>query len=720
MALGSIVIDLLMKTGAFEGDAKKAEKRLQEMGKTAKIAGAAIGGVLASGFALFMKNTMDAEREQAQLAAALKSTGEAAGYSQTQLNAMADQLSRTSTISSGEITEAQTRLLSYSAIAGEQFPRALQLAIDQSVRLGESLTQSAETVGKALEYPAEGVSALTKQGFRFTEEQKKMLKVLEETGRLAEAQAIVMGVMEESYAGAAAAARDTFGGAMSALKNTLNDLMTGQGGSLSGATDAVNSLIDTLNDPAVKQGFESIFNGAIKAIDGLTRFATTTASVVKWLGEEVAARLHGPALDDMVRIEQAIDRQARRLAEFDRSVDNRGRPMAGYDPATGRGARNFNPTLGAERQKLIDLREQLKLSREMAEQAARMANIKPPEASPGARPPSPGDLDLRSDAERKKAVADAARARAQSERELEEAIRDSERAERDLLDAMIQSEQARMGWLTQIEDLAAELAGPAAEAALQFGRAVAAADAALTTGTISVDEHGRYVEHLSRRYDKTVSDIERASNQMTAFADQAARNMQDAFADYLFDPFKEGLSGMLKGFGDIMRRIAAEAAASQVFKALANYGTQNSGTWWGSLLSSFSGTKKAGGGYISGPGTATSDSIPALLSNGEYVIKAAAVSQYGRGFFESLNARRFATGGYVGGGPAPAFAGGAGVEVVVNNYGSNKVETRQEQQKMPDGSVFRRMIVDVGLEELSGGKWSAAGKARFGWKETVG
>jgi TP901 family phage tail tape measure protein len=47
--------------------------------------------------------------------------------------------------------------------------------------------------------------------------------------------------------------------------------------------------------------------------------------------------------------------------------------------------------------------------------------------------------------------------------------------------------------------------------------------------------------------------------------------------------------------------------------------------------------KKADGGYISGPGTATSDSIPAMLSNGEYVIQASAVNRYGVGFFDSLN-----------------------------------------------------------------------------------
>jgi hypothetical protein len=54
---------------------------------------------------------------------------------------------------------------------------------------------------------------------------------------------------------------------------------------------------------------------------------------------------------------------------------------------------------------------------------------------------------------------------------------------------------------------------------------------------------------------------------------------------------------------------------------------------------------KAAGGYISGPGSGTSDSIPAWLSNGEFVMRAAAVRNYGAGFFHALN--RFDMGGLV-------------------------------------------------------------------------
>lgn len=67
--------------------------------------------------------------------------------------------------------------------------------------------------------------------------------------------------------------------------------------------------------------------------------------------------------------------------------------------------------------------------------------------------------------------------------------------------------------------------------------------------------------------------------------------------------------------------------------------------------------KRASGGPIYGAGTSTSDSIPAMLSNGEYVIQASAVKQYGVGFFNQLNQMktpRF----FSGGGPVTTSGGG--------------------------------------------------------------
>lgn len=194
---GSIVVDLLMKTGSFETDAqrasKTAEKRFKEIEKQAKdaatnvssafaglLSGALLGVGFGTAFGKFIEETKNAQSEQAQLAAVLKSTGNAAGFTAAELNKMASGMA--GFVSEGDINRAQTRLLSYTGVVGEEFPRALQAAIDMSVRLGMTVEQSAETVGKALDIPSKGLTALSKQGFRFTEDQKKLVESLEANG----------------------------------------------------------------------------------------------------------------------------------------------------------------------------------------------------------------------------------------------------------------------------------------------------------------------------------------------------------------------------------------------------------------------------------------------------------------------------------------------------------------------------------------------------------
>jgi len=65
----------------------------------------------------------------------------------------------------------------------------------------------------------------------------------------------------------------------------------------------------------------------------------------------------------------------------------------------------------------------------------------------------------------------------------------------------------------------------------------------------------------------------------------------------------------------------------------------------GKVLQAVMGMFKADGGVIKGPGGPKDDKIPALLSNGEFVVQADAVGKYGVGFFEALNAKKFADGG---------------------------------------------------------------------------
>lgn len=94
-----------------------------------------------------------------------------------------------------------------------------------------------------------------------------------------------------------------------------------------------------------------------------------------------------------------------------------------------------------------------------------------------------------------------------------------------------------------------------------------------------------------------------------------------------------------------IRKVAQELLVNQIFKQLfASYG---GGGGLAGLVSSFMGggagfstggaVKAATGGFISGPGTGTSDSIPAWLSNGEYVMKASTVKALGTDVLDAIN-----------------------------------------------------------------------------------
>jgi len=278
-SLGQLTLDLIAKTGSFVGPlddaSRRAKKAGKEMANSASVASKAwkdLGPVISTALAglsagtiasSFIRNTMSMEKEQAQLAAVLRSTGQAAGYTREQLNEMATAMEGSSTYASGEVTQAQTTLLAFTNVVGKEFPRAMQAVLDMSARTGMGLVQTAETIGRALDVPSQGMAALSRQGFRFTEDQKKLMKELEATGRTAEAQGIILKALEDSYGGAAVAAANTLGGALVALKNTINSLMTGDEGTLSAATRAVQELNEALRSPEGQRAVEVLTDAVV-------------------------------------------------------------------------------------------------------------------------------------------------------------------------------------------------------------------------------------------------------------------------------------------------------------------------------------------------------------------------------------------------------------------------------------------------------------------------
>ena len=146
----------------------------------------------------------------------------------------------------------------------------------------------------------------------------------------------------------------------------------------------------------------------------------------------------------------------------------------------------------------------------------------------------------------------------------------------------------------------------------------------------------------------------------------AGNDLEKAFKDGLTQGIQSSLMGLAQGtmsLKDAIKNLALtviNAMAQIAAQQLAMQATSAVSGWFGAAVSAMgSGTVAAAtGGYIRGGGTSTSDSIPARLSDGEYVVRAAAVSRYGVDFLHAINRgqlRKYNTGGLVSSPAMPSF-----------------------------------------------------------------
>ena len=119
----------------------------------------------------------------------------------------------------------QAVLLTFTNIRGDRFEQATTAILDMSSALGTSLQSAAIQVGKALNDPLKGVSALAEAGIQFTDQQKAQIKAMVETGDVAGAQAIILKELETQFGGVAEAMAKTPAGQWAQAMNALGDAL---------------------------------------------------------------------------------------------------------------------------------------------------------------------------------------------------------------------------------------------------------------------------------------------------------------------------------------------------------------------------------------------------------------------------------------------------------------------------------------------------------------
>ena len=228
-AIGFLNFKFGADLGGFERAMKKAQKNLKRFGKDLQKTGKTLTTNLTLPILAFGAASIKAFDEQqkaiAQVEAGIKSTGMAAGFTSEKLQQMASDLQKTTLFGDEEILKnATAQLLTFTNIAGEQFAKTQEIALDLATRLDGDLKSASIMLGKALNDPVANLSALSRAGIQFSEDQKEVIKSLVETGNLAEAQTIILEELERQYGGSAEAARAAGLGGVEALKNKFSDL----------------------------------------------------------------------------------------------------------------------------------------------------------------------------------------------------------------------------------------------------------------------------------------------------------------------------------------------------------------------------------------------------------------------------------------------------------------------------------------------------------------
>ena len=225
--------------GQVQGFSSKMSRSLQKAGKAA---GLAFGGALAVAGKLGF-DALGEAREAAKVGrltdAVIKSTGGAANVTAGQVSRLAEAISNKTGIDDEAIQSGQNLLLTFTKVRNEVgagndiFDQATQAAVNMSAALGTDVKAASLQMGKALNDPIKGVSALTRAGVSFTQQQKDQIKALVESGDTLSAQKLILREMGTQFGGAAEAAADP----MQKLGTIANNLKERVGTALLPAVD---------------------------------------------------------------------------------------------------------------------------------------------------------------------------------------------------------------------------------------------------------------------------------------------------------------------------------------------------------------------------------------------------------------------------------------------------------------------------------------------------
>jgi hypothetical protein len=239
--------------------AETTQGKLAAMGSKIGPGVAAAATAVVAGVAFAVKGAYDAAAESAKIGReterVLQTTGASAWTTADQIGDLAGSMSELTGADDEMIQSGANLLLTFTNIKnqlGENndiFDQATGLALDMSTVLGTDMSSASIQLGKALNDPVKGITALSKAGVSFTGEQKEQIKTLTATGDILGAQKIILAELSREFGGAAEAA----GTPVDKLRTKLGNLQEQVGAQLIPIFDTVAGIIGT-----VAEGFMNL------------------------------------------------------------------------------------------------------------------------------------------------------------------------------------------------------------------------------------------------------------------------------------------------------------------------------------------------------------------------------------------------------------------------------------------------------------------------------
>jgi len=712
--------------GALDKSIAGSTGKLRRMGQVASVIDGPLGGVAsrfsgmaslitgaglaAAGFALTiggvvwgLKKGLEAfsgfERSMFKTEALLKSTGYASGLTAGQIDTLAISVGRGTLASVEGARKAAGELLTFKSVSGDVFKKTLYLAQDLAASGFGTLETNTIQLGKALEDPILGLTALRRVGVSFTDQQRDMIKTMVEVGNVAGAQAKILKILENQVGGAGLAEAKGLAGSFDTLSENVGLFFEAVG-------SAEGTAVQRFFADLAKNVESTTYNLFPPLIEEARRLKIEIAAL-----EDQARK--APSMDELVGVLGAADIASEGLME--KALQRRLR------------LREIELSLGEkhrERENAVRMSDFAQTNRTAEAQSA----LKEKAAKKWAKvlfTVERQSKKLRT-AEAKKSASDlvAAERKAASERA---SARKSGLAK---LSGM--EERAAQATLSKLDFLKrAKLTDENAIDSLRKKGLISETELLKASSSVNafygkkiLDERAKIAEETfggqaSKQVASYFEEINNGGKRSGAFLVTAFKSVEDSLAQFFMGSkvtFRDFMTSIKAG----LARLAAQDVISGIGSALGigSSSAPGGGSIIGSFISgagSFISSLFAEGGQVSGPGTGTSDSIVARLSDGEFIVNAAATQRHLPLLHAINDNNRYATGGLVANDTLPRFSlggpagGGAGF-----GHGAPGLDGSAGQRGFSQGRADRENAAGHGFTggaDGRGGSGSGAGSA---------